>query len=168
MPKRKKRKTSLSSHEEILSVVDEAAIRYNTLRVILGGHASVLGPISNELDLIKLSRQGVKKSSLYSLAGYLGITMEKMSSLLHTSYRNIQRKDEDELLDSLKTEKVLELAAFIRRGIEVTGSEEAFKEWLHSPIPALGNREPVDFLDTTFGIQMVLRILGRLEHGVFS
>ena len=152
----------------MLSIVSEAAAQYDTLRVILGGNKSVPKTISNDMDLINLSRHGVKKSSLKSLANYLGIAMEKMSSLLHTSHRNIQRKDEEELLDTLKTEKVLELAAFVKRGIDVTGSEEAFKEWLHSPILALGNRKAVDFLDTTFGIQMALKVLGRLEQGVFS
>jgi len=134
----------------------------------LGGNKSVPKAISSDMDLINLSRHGVRKSSLKSLAGYLGISMEKMSSLVHSSHRNIQRKDEDELLDTLKTGKVLELAAFIKRGIDVIGTEDAFREWVHSPIIALGNRRPIDFLDTTFGIQMALKVLGRLEQGVFS
>jgi putative toxin-antitoxin system antitoxin component (TIGR02293 family) len=153
---------------DIPSIASEAALQYDTLKVILGGNKSVPKTISSDMDLINLSRHGVRKSSLRSLAGYLGVTMEKMSSLVHSSHRNIQRKDEDELLDTLKTEKVLELAAFIKRGIDVIGTEDAFKEWVHSPILALGNQKPIDFLDTTFGIQMVLKVLGRLEQGVFS
>ncbi|MBK8953444.1 MAG: DUF2384 domain-containing protein [Chitinophagaceae bacterium] len=47
------------------------------------------------------------------------------------------------------------------------GSKEAFIEWVHSPLISLGNKTPLDFLDTTFGIQLVLKILGRLEQGVF-
>jgi putative toxin-antitoxin system antitoxin component (TIGR02293 family) len=94
--------------------------------------------------------------------------MDTISRLLHTSHRNIQRKDEEELLDTLKTEKVLELAAFTQRGIEVIGSKDGFIEWLHSPLVALGNRAPVDYLDTSFGIAMVVKILGRLEQGVYS
>jgi putative toxin-antitoxin system antitoxin component (TIGR02293 family) len=168
MKKVSKKKVVHTSHEDLPPVVSEAAVQYDTLRVILGGYKSVPGSLLNDMDLIDLSRHGVQKSTLKSLAHYLGITMEKMSSLLHTSHRNIQRKDEDELLDTLKTEKVLELAAFIKRGIDVTGSKDAFKEWLHSPIMALGNRKPIDFLDTTFGIQMALKVLGRLEQGVFS
>jgi len=168
MKKASKKKVVFSTSEDLPSVVSEAALQYNTLRVILGGNKSVPKALTNDMDLIKLSRHGVRKASLKSLARYLGITMEKMSRLLHTSHRNIQRKDEAELLDTLKTEKVLELAAFIKRGIDVIGSEEAFKEWLHSPILALGNRAPIDFLDTTFGIQMALKVLGRLEQGVFS
>jgi putative toxin-antitoxin system antitoxin component (TIGR02293 family) len=168
MRKASKKKIVSNAPEDLPSVVSEAALQYNTLRVILGGNKSVPKALTNDMDLIKLSRHGVRKASLKSLARYLGITMEKMSRLLHTSHRNIQRKDEGELLDTLKTEKVLELAAFIKRGIDVIGSEEAFKEWLHSPILALGNRAPIDFLDTTFGIQMAVRVLGRLEQGVFS
>ena len=168
MGKGVKKKSVYNSGEDLPSIVSEAAVQYDTLKVILGGNKSVPKTISSDMDLINLSRHGVRKSSLKSLAGYLGITMEKMSSLVHSSHRNIQRKDEDELLDTLKTEKVLELAAFIKRGIDVIGTEDAFKEWVHSPIIALGNRKPIDFLDTTVGIQMALKVLGRLEQGVFS
>lgn len=163
-----KKKSVHNSGGNLPSIVSEAAVQYDTLKVILGGTKSVPKTISSDMDLINLSRHGIRKSSLKSLAGYLGITMEKMSSLVHSSHRNIQRKDEDELLDTLKTEKVLELAAFIKRGIDVIGAEDAFREWVHSPILALGNRKPIDFLDTTFGIQMALKVLGRLEQGVFS
>ncbi len=155
------------------SVVEEAAVAYGTkpyetLRVILGGNKNLKKSLSGDFDLINLSRAGVKKSTLKSLAEYLGINMETMSELLHSSYRNIQRKDEDELLDTLKTEKVLELAAFAQRGIEVIGDKEAFAEWLQSPLVSLGNKTPLNFLDTSFGIQMVTKLLGRLEQGVYS
>lgn len=150
------------------SIVEEAAVQYETLRVILGGDKSMKKTLSGNFDLIDISRTGIKKSTLKSLAGHLGITMETMSGLLHSSHRNIQRKDDDELLDTLKTEKVLELAAFAQRGIEVIGSKESFVEWLHSPLISLGNKAPLDFLDTSFGIRMVTKILGRLEQGVYS
>ncbi len=168
MGKGVKKKSVYNSGGDLPSIVSEAVIQYDTLKVILGGNKSVPKTISSDMDLINLSRHGIRKSSLKSLAGYLGITMEKMSSLVHSSHRNIQRKDEDELLDTLKTEKVLELAAFIKRGIDVIGTEDGFKEWVHSPILALGNRKAIDFLDTTFGMQMALKVLGRLEQGVFS
>jgi putative toxin-antitoxin system antitoxin component (TIGR02293 family) len=156
-------------HKEIpVSVVEEAAVKYDTMRVILGGKQSMLQPISGDFDLIKITREGIKKSTLKSLAEHLGITMETMSGLLHSSYRNIQRKEEGELLDTLKTEKVLELASFAQRGIDVIGDKASFIEWLHSPLTSLANKKPIDFLDTSFGIQMAIKILGRLEQGVFS
>lgn len=154
--------------DESLSVVEEPAVKYETLNVILGGKHSSKKSVFGDFDLIKLTREGVKKSTLKTLTSYLGINMETMSGLLHTSYRNIQRKDDDSLLDTLKTERVLELASFTQRGIEVIGSKEAFAEWVQSPLIALGNKRPLDFLDTSFGIQFLIKILGRLEQGVFS
>lgn len=168
MPSKPRNTKTYANPEEKPSIVDEPAVQYNVLRAILGGNKSVQKTIAGDFDLIALSREGIKKASLSSLAAHLGISMETLSQLLHSSYRNIQRKSDDDLLDTLKTEKVLELAAFAQRGIDVAGSKEAFIEWLHSPLIALGNKAPLDYLDTTFGIQLALKILGRLEQGVFS
>jgi putative toxin-antitoxin system antitoxin component (TIGR02293 family) len=168
MPEKSKKIKPYSIKEEELPLLEEAAVQYNSLRVILGGNKSIGKSIAGDFDLIALTREGIKKSTLKSLADHLGITMETMSGLLHSSHRNIQRKDENELLDSLKTEKVLELAAFAQRGISVLGNKTAFAEWLHSSVSSLGNKRPVDFLDTSFGIQLATKILGRLEQGVFS
>ena len=166
--KSKKIKPYQTQEDEPLPLLEEAAVQYETLRVILGGNKSMKKTITGDFDLIALSREGIKKSTLKSLAAYLGISMETMSRLLHTSHRNIQRKDEEEMLDTLKTEKVLELAAFTQRGIDVIGSRQGFIDWLHSPLVSLGNKTPIDYLDTSFGIQMVTKILGRLEQGVYS
>jgi len=167
----KKDKSLFSDEEDTLSMLHEPAPEYNagtSLRVILGGSKVIGKPLTNDPDLIALTREGIKRATLPSLAAYLGITMEQLSGLLHSSYRNIQRKKDDDLLDTLKTEKVLELASFAQRGIEVIGSKEYFAEWLQSPLPALNNKRPLDFLDTTFGIQMLNKVLGRLEYGVYS
>ncbi|MGF1793357.1 DUF2384 domain-containing protein [Photobacterium profundum] len=40
--------------------------------------------------------------------------------------------------------------------------------WLNNPVNGLGGRRPVDLLDTEDGTQAVLKMIGRLEHGVFS
>lgn len=162
--------------EELTSEVHEALLDYISekpaMRVILGGKqkAGMHAVLSDydELDMIRLSREGLKKDALFSLASYLGISMEQMATLLQTSHRNMLRKDASDVLDSYKTEKAIELAAFAKRGIEVIGTQSGFKEWLQLPLMALGNKKPLDFLDTTFGIQLVLKILGRLEQGVFS
>lgn len=153
---------------EEVAILEEPAVKYKSLTVILGGKQSISQPVSGDFDLIALTREGIRKSSLKSLAAHLGISMELMSGLLHSSHRNIQRKDDGELLDTLKTEKVLELAAFAQRGIDVIGSKEAFIEWLHSPLVSLSNKNPLEFLDTSFGIQLLQKLLGRLEQGVYS
>ena len=108
------------------------------------------------------------RDRLSSLSKFLGVTLEQLAILLHSSYRNLARKDGSDLLDSYKTEKVLEIATFAQRGVEVIGSHAGFKRWLQSPILALGGKAPLEFLDTSFGIQLLLKLLGRLEYGVYS
>ncbi|MBA2562091.1 MAG: DUF2384 domain-containing protein [Chitinophagaceae bacterium] len=157
-----------SKSKQTLSVMEEASVQYETMKVILGGNKLLSKAISGDLDLINLSRSGVKKSSLKSLSNYLGISMDKMSSLMHTSYRNIQRKDDNELLDVYKSEQAIEVAQVISKGLEIFGTKENMQQWLHSNIIALGDKKPIDLLDTSFGIRMIYRVLGRLEHGVYS
>ncbi len=124
-----------------------------------------------ELDdtvYMEFTRKGIPKSNIKELADYLEITQEVVSGFLHTSLRNLQRKDDGELLDTFKSERLLELASLSKRAIHVLGSREALVRWLQSPILALNNKKPVDYLDTTFGINILFKILGRIEQGVYS
>jgi putative toxin-antitoxin system antitoxin component (TIGR02293 family) len=165
----KKKKIKLyPTNEPAISLMEEAAVHYETMRVILGGNKSVPKALASDLDLINLTRHGVRKSSLKSLSDYLGITMDEMSSLLHTSHRNIQRKDDDELLDVYKSEQAIELAQVVSKGLEIFGAKENLHQWLHSNLIALGGKKPIDLLDTSFGIRLIYRVLGRLEYGVYS
>ena len=53
------------------------------------------------------------------------------------------------------------------RGLEVFGDKDIFKDWMITDIIALGNKKPIDLIDTPEGIQSVLTVLGRIEHGIF-
>lgn len=163
-----RKKTNYSQKPEALSLAEEAAVQYEPVFELLGGRQALAGQAPAAPDLISLSRAGIKIAALRPLSRNLGITMEQLSSLLHTSYRNLQRKPESAPLDSHKSEQVLELALLAQRGTEVLGSSDAFKAWLQTPLAALGYEKPLHFLDTGFGIRMLLQQLGRLEQGVFA
>lgn len=60
------------------------------------------------------------------------------------------------------------LAWALARAADVLGSEVAARRWLESPLTALGGRTPLDALATAQGERDVGRVLGRLEHGVYS
>jgi putative toxin-antitoxin system antitoxin component (TIGR02293 family) len=154
--------------ESPASLAEEASVPYQEMRTVLGGYQSIPGDISSEIDLVLISRNGVKKSALKSLSHYLGISMEKISNLFHTSHRNLQRKEDEDLLDVYKSGQAIEIAQVISKGLTIFGSIENLQEWLHSSVVALGGKKPLDLLDTSFGIRMIYRVLGRLEYGVYS
>lgn len=142
--------------------------KYDRIVSVLGGSAQVGQTLQNDFDLIEITRKGLPKTVVISLSKILGISMEKMSDLLHVSHRTIQRKSNTDLLNTYSTEQVLEIAEVISKGIEVLGTLESFKAWLHSEIRHLNYKKPIDFLDTSFGTHMILDMLGRIEYGVYS
>lgn len=53
-------------------------------------------------------------------------------------------------------------------GISVFGDSDKLDEWLQAEIPALGYVRPCTLLGTADGIQELINVLGRIEHGVIS
>ncbi len=141
--------------------------KYDRIVSVLGGSLQVGQTVNSDIDLIQITRKGLPKSVVSTVSSILGISMEKMSSLIHVSLRTIQRKNDDELLNVYSTEQILEIAEVISRGIHVLGSIEAFAKWLHQDIRALNYSKPLDFLDTSFGTILIKDILGRIEEGVY-
>lgn len=142
--------------------------KYDKIKSVLGGSSNFKDPITSDLDLISISRKGLPKSVIVTISGLLGVSMEKMSALIHISHRTIQRKNPEDLLNVYSTEQILEIAEVISKGIEVFNSIDQFTKWLHQDIRYLNFQKPLDYLDTSFGTKMVLDILGRIEHGVYS
>ncbi|MBU2113331.1 MAG: DUF2384 domain-containing protein [Gammaproteobacteria bacterium] len=48
------------------------------------------------------------------------------------------------------------------------GDMAATNKWLNEPVFGLGDKAPVDMLNSETETQHVLDLIGRLEHGVFS
>ena len=141
--------------------------KYDRIISILGGSVAIGQTIQNDIDLIEITRKGLPKSVVQTLSTILSISMEKMSQLIHISYRTIQRKSDKDLLNVYSTEQILEIAEVISRGIVVLGSLESFTKWLHKDIRALNYAKPLDFLDTSFGTSLIKDTLGRIEQGVY-
>lgn len=142
--------------------------KYDRIISVLGGTVNIGQSINSDFDLIEITRKGLPKSVVTTLSSILGISMEQMSSLLHVSHRTIQRKSDTDLLNVYSTEQILEIAEVISRGIEVLGTLEAFTAWLHSEVRHLDYQKPINFLDTSFGTNLIKDTLGRIEYGVFS
>jgi putative toxin-antitoxin system antitoxin component (TIGR02293 family) len=54
------------------------------------------------------------------------------------------------------------------RTVSVFDTPANAAEWLRTPIWALNGTSPIERLDTSDGINLVKKILLRIEHGVFS
>lgn len=123
---------------------------------------------TSPMDLVQLSRKGIRKSALSNLSNALNIPMKDLAKLLPVTERTLQRRAANSLLNSTTSQQAILIGQLITRGIEIFGKREMFQQWVRQPNLALGGHSPLDLMDTTIGVQLVMEVLGRLEHGVYS
>jgi putative toxin-antitoxin system antitoxin component (TIGR02293 family) len=123
----------------------------------------------NALSLIEMVRHGIGFKTFDSFAAKSPFSLNEWSSYLHLSERTIQRyKIENRTFDPLQSEKIIEIALFYNKGIEVFGTAEKFNSWLETDNLVLGKIKPKMLLDNTFGISMLKDELTRIEYGVLA
>ena len=111
---------------------------------------------------------GLPRQSLDNLMEKTGMSVYEMANILNTTDRTLRRYEADVKLNREQSERLVELAQLYVQGEKVFGDPEVFKSWMESEIPALGNKTPKSFLDTSLGINMLLDELTRIEYGVFA
>lgn len=124
--------------------------------------------LDNTIGLVELARKGVSKKSLLNLATQSKIPLKTITKLLPISERTLNRYANEDRLASNVSEHVILIAQVLLRAKEVLGSFKSTKIWVETPILGLGNIAPIMLLDTSFGSQLVIEELGRLEQGVYS
>jgi putative toxin-antitoxin system antitoxin component (TIGR02293 family) len=127
-----------------------------------------LDPIQKDEDYISLIRAGIPKYAMTHLMNVAGFTLTEMANIIHTSDRTIRRYAPNQKLSQEQTERTIEIARLYGRGEEVFNGMEAFKDWMDTTLMALGNKRPKEFLDTSLGINMLMRELGRIQHGILA
>lgn len=125
-------------------------------------------PIRSTFDLIDVSRKGLSKKAVATMARHLGIAQADLFVILHISARTWQRYPDEKLLPQDVTEKALLLAGLYDRGERLFGELDRFKGYMNAPIIALGGKKPTELLDTTFGFQLIQDELTRIEHGILA
>ena len=131
---------------------------------LFGGQAYPL----NDFDMLRLTREGVSKRLLLSLAKKISLSIQEFADIMHISERTLQRYDDDAIIKTEYAEKAVELARLYTRGEEVFGSLDKFKTWMKTPLHVFKGETPVSLLDTSVGFDILFKELGRIEHGIFA
>jgi len=74
------------------------------------------------------------------------------------------RAQQKSLNQNLK-ERVVHIFVLLKHGIEIFGTPEAFRKWLHAPNFMLDNKPPLFYLDTITGIRFINDRLTAMEYG---
>jgi len=146
----------------------EASTHLEDIRDLVGGNKGLQKQIRSRYDLVQISRKGVTKRALLALCDKTSLSIKEMAQYLPVTERTIQRHRDADRFKPQVSEKILEIAGLYAKGFEVFENAENFKTWMKTPNISLGGLRPLDLLDTTFGIDMILNELGRMEHGVLA
>jgi putative toxin-antitoxin system antitoxin component (TIGR02293 family) len=78
------------------------------------------------------------------------------------------RKQKAQLLTPEQSDRLARILRIYARAEEALGELPKATRWLHKENRALQGQRPVDLLGSDAGARAVEKVLGRLEHGVFS
>ena len=117
------------------------------------------------LQLIQEARKGISKAYLLKISEALSLTLTELSKILHISIRSIQRYANNKKMDIDISAKAIQLENLRRKGVDVFGTNDAFNNWLRTPIIALNQKTPIDYLNTPFGFEMIEQLLGKKKKG---
>jgi len=124
---------------------------------------------ANRMLIVKLIRSGIPYSLFKHIKDITPFTENDWAIFLDISTKSLQRykKDSDYIFKPIHSEKIIELAEVTNLGRDVFDSNEQFYTWLNSPSLALGNLKPIELLKDSYGKEMVLNELNRIDQGIF-
>ena len=124
--------------------------------------------VEDSYDYIELSRKGLTVKQLYDILDYTKISIKELPEIISLSERQLLRYTKDKILRTDISAQLIQIVELYEKGYEIFEDEKKFQLWMNRKIRGLGGIEPKKLLDTTFGIQLVIDELGRLEHGIVS
>lgn len=175
--------------------VREAQAKYGAEPNVAGEHLSILQALESladrrprtlryarfdrygPLDRIDAVRQGLPAGVVATVAKDLNIDQGVLIDHLGMARSTIARKVKGKLpLNVRESESVLgvaQLVGLVERMVLESGAPEGFDaaewigKWMTRPQFALGNRRPIDLLDTAEGQRLVATLLVRAQAGVY-
>jgi len=124
---------------------------------------------NNRMLLVYSIRNGIPYSLFQEIRTTTPFTDNDWASFLNLSTKSLQRykQEKEHIFKPIHSEKIIELAEVTNLGREVFDTVEQFYLWLNSPSVALGNLKPLELLKDSYGKELVISELNRIDQGIF-
>lgn len=121
----------------------------------------------NPVIFIKTVRSGISGTVLKKTLEEIG-TEYVLSKALHTDRTGLDDYCSEKVIDSQKSEIILDTVLILNRVNHILESAELANDWLVSRVPALGGEKAADLFDSWEGRRWVLSVAEKIERGEFS
>ncbi|MCF8030199.1 MAG: DUF2384 domain-containing protein [Desulfohalobiaceae bacterium] len=98
----------------------------------------------------------------------LDLGKSELAELAQISTRTLNRRKERGFFSPTESERLHRFEALLKAAERVLATRDDAREWLKTPVRALGGYSPLRFAKHETGAREVFDLLGRLEYGVFS
>lgn len=124
---------------------------------------------TDRMLIVKSIRSGIPYSLFKLIKDITPFTENDWANFLDISTKSLQRykKESEFVFKPIHSEKIIELAEVTNLGNDVFDSNDQFYSWLNAPSLALGNLKPIELLKDSYGKEMVMNELNRIDQGIF-
>ncbi|MGE5153324.1 MAG: antitoxin Xre/MbcA/ParS toxin-binding domain-containing protein [Bdellovibrio bacteriovorus] len=121
-------------------------------------------------DAVALVRTGLPTTVIEGLARSLGTSQRDLLAASAIAPATLtRRRNAGGRLTPAESDRIYRIADCLADAIRLfEGDRDAARGWLMEPARALGGATPFEYLATEVGATEVRRLIGRLEHGVYS
>ena len=153
--------------KEITSILKRSQIDKKYLSA--NEHVTYADFLSNKMLMIFIIREGIPYSFFTLIQDLTPFSDLEWANFLDLSTKSLQRyKQSSKNFRPIQSEKIIEMAEVTNVGIDTFGSSAKFKLWLNTPNFSLGSLKPIELLMDSYGKEMVISELTRINHGVFA
>ena len=132
--------------------------------------AGTLGfALTDTADVVRRIERGFAYEAVLRLRKRLDLPLEEVADYVRITPRTLSRRKDEGRLRPEESERVLRVSRVVDLAVDLfEGDVAATRRWLSTPKRALGGATPLDYARTEVGAREVERLIGRLEHGVYS
>lgn len=122
--------------------------------------------INNPFTLVQTANKGINSEEFFKFADLSKQNPSLLSGFLNLSLKTLTRyRRSKKKLNPDKSEQLLKWIALYLKGISIFGKIDSFNNWLKKPAYGLGSVIPLNLMNTSTGIDLILEELQRIEHG---
>ena len=132
---------------------------------LLGGEKVVGKPVTCDLDIARLIRDGLPVDVIDRLIGDKTVTPDEVRRIIMAPKASVVRRRKGGLTPE-QSERVIRAVRIIAEALETFGSRDKALTWMRRACAVLGGKAPIDLLDTEEGAGLVESLLGRIAHGL--
>ena len=164
---------NLDDHPKQPNVLNEAVATYVTkdIKPLFDfENFSFSDFINDKILVIKSIRVGLSYQLFKTVMLFSPFSEEEWAEYLNISSKSLQRyrKTKDFHFKPIHSEKILEIAEVTAFGKEVFDNNVQFYDWLNTPSIALNQLTPAELLKDSYGKELVMAELNRIDHGIFA